>query len=116
VFNPTYTVIGDGHLRMLGFGMIGLVVKFHIAAAARLDNRMRDASVSVFLAALFELASVAIGAHFGGIEGLTWAWMIATLTEAGVLLLVNPVYQRTGGVWRAKTIAPSPFIEEGRHW
>jgi O-antigen/teichoic acid export membrane protein len=114
VFNPTYTVIGDGHLRMLGFGMIGLVVKFHIAAAARLDNRMRDASVSVFLAALFELASVAIGAHFGGIEGLTWAWMIATLTEAGVLLLVNPVYQRTGEVWRAKTIAP--FIEEGRHW
>jgi O-antigen/teichoic acid export membrane protein len=93
VFNPTYAVIGDGHLRMLGFGLIGTAIKAHICAAARLNNRMRDASVSVFLAALFELLCVAIGGHFGGLEGLTWAWVIATITEAGLLLLVNPVFR-----------------------
>jgi O-antigen/teichoic acid export membrane protein len=93
VFNPAYVEIGDGHLRILGFGMIGSVIKSHIVAAARLNNRMREASVSVFLAALFELLCVAIGGHFGGLEGLAWAWMTATLIEAVVLLLVNPVYR-----------------------
>jgi len=97
VFNPVYAVIGGTHLRMLGFGMIGAVIKSHICAAARLNNRMREASVSVFLAGLFELACVAIGVHFGGLEGLALAWMIATLTEAGALLLVNPVYRRAEG-------------------
>jgi len=94
VFNPAYAVIGGQHLRILGFGMIGSVIRSHIVAAARLNNRMREASVSIFLAAVFELMSVGIGAHFGGVEGLAWAWMIATLIEAGALLLINPVYGR----------------------
>ena len=106
LFNPAYTVIGDGHLRVLGFGMVGAVIKMHICAAARINNRMREASVSVFLAAVFEFACVSVGAHFGGLEGLAWAWTTATLIEAGVLLLVNPVYRRTGS---PKTIAQ--FIE-----
>ena len=38
--------------------------------------------VSAFLAGLFELACVAIGLHFGGLEGLG----LPTLTEGGVLL------------------------------
>jgi O-antigen/teichoic acid export membrane protein len=98
LFSPAYAVIGDGNLRVLGFGMIGSVIKAHICAAARINNRMRDASVSVVLAAVFELISVAIGAHFGGLEGLAWAWTMATLVEAAVLLAVNPVYRRTGDV------------------
>ena len=95
VFNPAYAVIGGQHLRILGFGMIGSVIRSHIVAAARLNNRMREASVSIFLGAVLELMSVVIGAHFGGLEGLAWAWMSATLIEAGVLLLINPVYGRT---------------------
>jgi O-antigen/teichoic acid export membrane protein len=95
VFNPAYAAIGGTDLRVLGFGMIGAVIKFHICAAARINNRMREASVSVFLAGLFELACVAIGVHLGGLEGLAVAWMVATLIEAAVLLLVNPVYRRT---------------------
>ena len=92
VFNPIYAVIGDGYLRLLGFGLIGTAIKAHICAAARLNNRMRDASLSVFLAALFEFGSVVIGAHFAGLEGVAIGWMIATLAEAAVLLVVNPVY------------------------
>jgi Na+-driven multidrug efflux pump len=105
VFNPDYAVIGGTDLRVLGFGMIGAVIKFHICAAARINNRMREASASVFLAGLFELAGVAIGVHLGGLEGLAVAWMVATLIEAGVLLLVNPVSRRTGGA-RARRVCP----------
>jgi hypothetical protein len=54
VFNPAYAVIGGTLLRVLGFGMIGAVIKSRICAAVRLHNRMREASVSVFLAGLFE--------------------------------------------------------------
>ena len=92
VFNPIYAVVGDGYLRLLGFGLIGTAIKAHICAAARLNNRMRDASLSVFLAALFEFGSVVIGAHFAGLEGVAIGWMFATLAEAAVLLVVNPVY------------------------
>jgi O-antigen/teichoic acid export membrane protein len=95
LFNPAFAVIGGEHLRILGFGMIGSVIRSHIVAAARLNNRMREASVSILLAAGFELMSVVIGAHLGGLEGLALAWMIATLIVAGVLLLINPVYGRT---------------------
>ena len=93
IFNPAFEEIGDGHLRLLGFGLIGTAIKAHICAAARLNNRMRDASVSVILAALFEFGSVVIGAHFAGLEGVAIAWMMATLTEAAVLLMVNPIYR-----------------------
>jgi O-antigen/teichoic acid export membrane protein len=108
VFNPDYAVIGGTDLRLLGCGMIGAVIKFHICAAARINNRMREASVSVFLAGLFELACVAIGVRLGGLAGLALAWMIATLIEAGVLLLVNPVYRRTGGVRPQAGLSVSP--------
>jgi O-antigen/teichoic acid export membrane protein len=99
VFNRAYVEIADGHLRMLGFGVLGIAIKSHICAAARLNNRMREASVSVFLAALFGLACVAIGAHIGGLEGIALGWTVASLAEAGMLWLVNPIYGRT------KTIA-----------
>ena len=108
VFNPAYAVIGGTDLRVLGFGMIGAVIKFHICAAARINNRMREASVSVFLAGLFELACVAIGVRLGGLEGLALAWMIATLIEAGLLLLVNPVYRRNGGVRSPTDLSVTP--------
>ena len=108
VFNPAYAAIGGADLRVLGFGMIGAVIKFHICAAARINNRMREASVSVFLAGLCELACVAIGVHLGGFKGLALAWMIATLIEAGVLLLVNPVYRRTGEVRAPAGLSATP--------
>jgi hypothetical protein len=73
--------------------MIRDAIKFHICAAARLNNRMREASVSAFFTGLFQVACVAIGGHFGGLEGVAVAWMMATLIEAGLLLLVNPVYR-----------------------
>jgi O-antigen/teichoic acid export membrane protein len=96
LFNPAYAVIGGTNLRMLGFGMIGTAIKCHVCAAARLNNRMRETSVSIFLGALFELMCVAVGGHFGGLEGLGVAWMMATLIEAGLLLMVNPVYKTEG--------------------
>ena len=58
--------------------------------------------LTIGCATLFELACVAIGVHFGGLEGLALAWMIATLTEAAMLLLVDPVHRRTGGVHRRR--------------
>jgi O-antigen/teichoic acid export membrane protein len=39
IFNPAYAVIGDEHLRLLGVGMFGAVIKFHVCTAARLRCR-----------------------------------------------------------------------------
>jgi O-antigen/teichoic acid export membrane protein len=92
IFNPTYATIGGSHLRFLGFGIIGHAIKSHVGAAARLNNRMRLASLWFGLASLFELACVAMGCLIGGLEGLSIGWTSALLIDgAMMLLLANPL-------------------------
>jgi O-antigen/teichoic acid export membrane protein len=95
VFNPAYVELGSSHLRFLGFGLMGITIKYHVLTAARLNNYMRQASIWFCLAGIFELTCVAIGCHIGRLEGLSTSWTIAMLVEGGVmLLLVSPLRER----------------------
>jgi len=87
LFNPLYADIGGSHLRFLGFGMIGAVVKVHICAGARLSNNMRRASLWFSLGGLFELASAWVGCRIGGLEGLSIYWAAAIVIEGLIMLL-----------------------------
>jgi O-antigen/teichoic acid export membrane protein len=90
-FNPQYVKIGGDYLGILGVGLIGSVVKYHVGAAARLGDRMRLASVWVCLAGVFELASASLGALHSGLAGLCIGWVIATMIEGVVMwLFANP--------------------------
>lgn len=92
IFNPVYAEIGQDHLRLLGLGMVGAVIKIHIGAAARLTNSMRRAAVWFCIAGLFELTCVVVGAWVGGLEGVAIGWAASmTIQGAVMLLLVNPV-------------------------
>jgi O-antigen/teichoic acid export membrane protein len=91
IFNPAYAVIGEDHLRLLGLGMFGAVIKFHVCAAARLTNSMRRAALWFCIGGLFELACVSAGAWAGALEGVAIGWATAVMVEGAVmLLLVNP--------------------------
>ena len=91
IFNPAYAEIGKEHLRLMGLGMFGAVVKFHVCAAARLTNSMRRAALWFCTAGLFELSCVVAGAWAGALEGVAIGWATAMTVEGAVmLLLVNP--------------------------
>src|SRR5205823_5723758 len=45
IFNPAYAAIGQEHLRFLGLGMVGAIVKFHACTVARLTGSMRRISL-----------------------------------------------------------------------
>jgi O-antigen/teichoic acid export membrane protein len=95
IFNPAYGEIGKEHLRLLGLGMFGAVIKFHVCAAARLTNTMRRAALWFCTVGLFELACVAAGAWAAALEGLVIGWATAMMVEAAaMLLLVNPCGNR----------------------
>lgn len=108
LFNPTYAQIGDSHLRFLGFGMIGSVVKFHACTAARVKDRMRQASLWFGLASMFELVCVTVGCRMGGLAGLSMGWVAAMLTEGVVLMLMTKPFGRIP--MGSFQISPSPYI------
>ncbi len=88
-FNPVYADIGGLSLRFLGFGLIGLVIKFHICTAARLRNKMRKMSTWFYVGGLFELACTVIGCRAGGLEGLVIGWAAGLLVEGSVMLVIT---------------------------
>jgi len=88
LFNPVYAEIGGTSLQLLGFGLIGLVLKFHVCTGARLRNSMRQASLWFCVGGLFELACAIIGSRLGGLEGLVIGWVAGVVIEGAIMLLV----------------------------
>jgi hypothetical protein len=88
LFNPAYPAIAGDGLGLLGFGLLGLTLKFHICALARLGGWMRRASLWFAFGAALEFASVAAGARFGGLSGLVLGWVVAGSAEGGLALVV----------------------------
>lgn len=86
LFNPLYAAIGGTGLGFLGFGLIGLVIKFHTCTAARVQNRMRAASLWFLIGGAFELLCAALGRHAGGLDGLVLGWVAGVTVEGAVML------------------------------
>jgi O-antigen/teichoic acid export membrane protein len=86
VFNPVYPEIAGSSLQFLGFGVLGIAVKFHYIALVRLRNQMRKATVYFALGGLLELASAAAGSQVGGLQGLTLGWVAAVFIQAALML------------------------------
>ncbi|WP_439923019.1 hypothetical protein [Nitrobacter sp. JJSN] len=81
IFNPIYREIAGSSLRLLGFSLLGLTLKFHACALARLNDAMRKASLPFALGGLLELGFVVAGAKLGGLEGLVIGWTTAISIE-----------------------------------
>jgi O-antigen/teichoic acid export membrane protein len=91
LINPVFREIAGSSLRFLGFGMIGVVIKFQICVGARLTNKMRTAAGWFCIGAILELTGAIIGCRIGALEGLSIGWVAAVLVEAACLLaLVLP--------------------------
>lgn len=80
-FNPAYPDIAGSSLRLLGFSLLGLTLKYHACALARLNDRMRTAAYWFAIGGLLEVCLAVAGAQFGGLQGLVLGWTLAVIIE-----------------------------------
>lgn len=105
VFGPAYAAHGEVALLILCVGGLGLIVKDHHVALARVtDDVGREAVLVVGLSAT-ELLGAALGAQRGGLNGLTLGWLAAVCL--GVVVYGPRVWQAYRGRVVVQTRAAS---------
>jgi O-antigen/teichoic acid export membrane protein len=92
IFGEAYAQNGHLVLIVLAFGSLGTVIKDHHVTLARvIGNEGREAVLMAVLGA-GEIGGAALGAHHGGLVGLSLGWLAAVGVE---VLVCGPL------VWRA---------------
>lgn len=86
LFSPAYPDIARTSLRMLGFGTLGVMVKYHYVALRRLAGHTVKAAAFLAVGGVLELVLAAVGGRLGGLTGLTEGWLAAVLLEAAFML------------------------------
>ena len=86
LFSPAYPVIAGASLKMLGFGTLGVMLKYHYVALQRLRRKMMRAALLLGVGSTLELVLAAVGGHFGGLDGLTEGWIAAVVLQAVLVL------------------------------
>ena len=78
-FGADYVIHADWTLRILSFAAFPLIIKSHYISICRIAP-----------GSVFEVAAAAIGAHFGGLTGLSLGWVLAVSFES--LFMIKTVY------------------------
>lgn len=82
LFNPAYPTIAGTSLQMLGFGALGVMLKYHYVALERLRGRMARAALWLSVGGALELSAATWGGFQGGLAGLTAGWLAAVALQA----------------------------------
>jgi len=91
LFGHSYTEQAIWSLRILGLESFPFLIKNHYVAICRIQGRMIYASLTTIAGGIFELSSSALGAHLGGLAGLSLGWFIAICIEA--MFMSRTVYR-----------------------
>jgi O-antigen/teichoic acid export membrane protein len=86
LFGPVYAERGAPVLRILGFAVFAVSVKYHFIAIQRLKNRMGTAALVLGAGAVAELGLAIVGAGFDGMLGFARGWVLAVYVEALVMI------------------------------
>jgi O-antigen/teichoic acid export membrane protein len=107
IFGPAYAENGRLVLIVLCLGGLGLVIRDHHVAVARITGAVgREAVLMVGLGAC-ELAGAAIGASKGGLIGLSMGWLVAVVLE---VVVCTPLVWRA---YRGRITIANPTTPEG---
>jgi O-antigen/teichoic acid export membrane protein len=93
LFGHIYADQAVWSLRILGLGAFPLVIRDHYIAICRIQNRVAHAVLPLAVGVLLELAAAALGAHLGGLLGLSLGWVVAVCVEA--TFMSRTVYKAT---------------------
>ena len=91
IFGSTYAEQATSTLQILAISIFPLIIKTHYVAVSQIFGRMVKATKIMAVGSILELGLAAIGAHLGGLFGLSLGWVIAVCLEG--LMTVVPVYR-----------------------
>jgi hypothetical protein len=86
IFGHEYVQQATLSLQMQALSIFPGAIKDHFVAVCRIQGRMHTIMIPIMVGSLFELSAAALGAHFGGLAGLNFCWLIAMCIEAGFML------------------------------
>jgi O-antigen/teichoic acid export membrane protein len=97
LFGHVYAEQAAWSLRILVLGIFPMIVKYHYVAIYRVYGRLSRAIPPVAIGCLLELGAADVGAHLGGLLGLSLFWVIAMYIE---LIYMTPVIYKVA--WPGK--------------
>lgn len=93
-------------LRILSLGAFPLIIKSHYIAICRIHDRIANAILLIAIGTLIEVGGAALGAHLGGLSGLSLGWLVAISFE--VIFMSRTVYRAARPM---KTLANNRQLE-----
>lgn len=85
VFGGTYAAHAGPSLRIMVLAVFPLVIKDHYVSICRIEGRLAQGALLVSAGALLEVIGAALGAHLGGLVGLSLGWVAMICLEAVVM-------------------------------
>jgi len=93
-----YVRYGAPSLRIIELGVFPLIVRTHYVAVSRIHGRLTRASLLIAAGGVLELGAAGLGAHAGGLTGLSEGWLIAVSVEAALMARTVHAAAITAGV------------------
>jgi O-antigen/teichoic acid export membrane protein len=90
MFGNTYAQQATYALQILSISIFPIIIKTHYVAISQIFGQMMKAVKLMAVGSILELGFAAIGAHWGGLSGLSLGWVIAVYIEG--MITIAPVY------------------------
>ena len=91
LFGSTYAEQAAWTLRILAIAAFPLIIKNHYISICRIHDRIARAMLGMLPGGLLELGAAALGAHLGGLTGLSVGWVAAIYIES--MFMFRTVYK-----------------------
>ncbi len=98
LFGSSYAEQAAWCMRILVLAAFPLIIKNHYISICRIQDRIAGAMLAMLPGGLLELGAAALGAHLGGLSGLSIGWVAAIGVEA--MFMFRTVYK---AVWSVET-------------
>ncbi len=112
LFGQAYAAQAAWSLRLLGLAALPLILKNHYIVLCRMQNQMGRAILPLLAGLALELGGAVIGAHLGGLTGLSLGWVIAQCLEAA--LMTPRVYRAVRPAGLLPLSAPHLALDVGQ--
>ena len=99
LFGHSYAEEAAWSLRILSLGAFPMIIKYHYVAVYRVYDNIAHAIPLIAISGLLELGAAALGAHLGGLLGLSLCWIIVLYIES---VFMAPIIYKTVRPTRAR--------------
>jgi O-antigen/teichoic acid export membrane protein len=114
VFGKVYAEQAALTLRILLLASFPLIIKYHYISICRIHDRLAQAMWAMLPGGLIELGAAIVGAHVGGLLGLSLGWVVAIYIES--LFMLPTVYKAVGSTDKTPLPLEQSFLAIESIW